>query len=327
MSSDVVAYNERQRLAQVVRDQMAPDASDAELAYFIAAGNRLGLSPLAGHIVLIGRYDKRLRRNVHRPQITIDGRRLIASRTGKLRGIEGPVWCGPRERGELIWREVWDDDERYPYCARCLVYVDGWTMPANGTTKWSEFAQRDNAGALTATWRQMPSHMLGKVAESLALRRAFADVIGAAEASIDALPDPVEDDSDRALRPVDSYAAEIAERVEALDADTRNALGVYLAAQRIAWPPETPGALRRVERWLDATAEQAEQADRARAAQDRDAEEPESTEPAADLRPESPQRAANESPGTSGPGSDQGRRATASHPSAGRLPIDTGRKA
>jgi hypothetical protein len=165
----------------VLRDQLAPEASDEELAFFAQVCARLELSPFADQIVLIGRYDSRLKRKVHRHQITVAGRRTLAARTGLLAGIEGPVWCGPRNpRGELEWREIWDDDEHTPYCARCLVHVKGWEVPANGTAKWSEFVVTDQAGVPTALWQKMPSHMLGKVAESMALRRAFPDVINPA---------------------------------------------------------------------------------------------------------------------------------------------------
>lgn len=160
-----------------IRDQMAPGASDEELAYFGAVCNRLGLTPFADQIVLIGRYDNRLKREVYRHQLTVAGRRALADRTGRLAGIEGPVWCGPRNRaGELEWRDLWDEDEP-PYCARVLVHVHGWQVPANGTAKWSEFAVKNKDGGLAPMWRSMPSHMLGKCAESLALRRAFPDAI------------------------------------------------------------------------------------------------------------------------------------------------------
>ncbi|HKE76480.1 MAG TPA: recombinase RecT [Acidimicrobiales bacterium] len=171
----------------VLREQLAPEATDIELAYFAAVCQRLDLSPWADQIVLVGRHDRRVGRKVHRHQITVAGRRALAVRTGKLAGIEGPVWCGPRERGELVWREVWDDDEP-PYCARVLVHVQGWVKPANGTAKWTEFAQFDSGGALLPLWARMPSHMLGKVAESMALRRAFPDVIDPAVVEFPATP-------------------------------------------------------------------------------------------------------------------------------------------
>lgn len=179
------------RSIAVLRDQLAPDASDAELQFFAQVCARLELSPFADQIVLIGRYDKRLGRKVHRHQITVAGRRTLAARTGRLVGIEGPVWCGPRERGELIWREVWDEDVP-PYCARVLVHVKDWQVPVNGTAKWDEFAQTDGANGLPLPlWRQMPSHMLGKVAESMALRRAFPDVI---EPALEGFPAAIDSD-------------------------------------------------------------------------------------------------------------------------------------
>jgi hypothetical protein len=180
---------------EVLRQQIAPDATDAELAYFAAVCARLDLDPFADQIVFIGRYNTKLRRKVHRHQVTVAGRRALASRTGRPYRVDGPVWCGPRnpKTGELEWRDVWDDDEHPPYCARCLVYFVEFTDPAaNGTVKWSEFAQFHD-GKLDSLWKQMPSHMLGKVAESLALRRAFPEAIDPAVLADLPMPDVVAD--------------------------------------------------------------------------------------------------------------------------------------
>jgi phage recombination protein Bet len=160
-----------------LREQLAPKATDAELVLFAQVCTNLDLNPFADQIVLVGRWDKRVGREVHRHQVTVAGRRAIAERTGELVGIVGPEWCGPRDaRGELAWLEVWDDDVP-PYCARVFVHRKGWVAPANGTAKWSEFVVTNQDGKPGPLWARMPSHMLGKVAESLALRRAFPDVI------------------------------------------------------------------------------------------------------------------------------------------------------
>ena len=157
MSTEIARYNAPSGITiETVKSQMAPDAPDDELAYFLAECRHRGLDPLAGHAVLIPRWDKRLRRNVYRGQVTVSGRRVIAARTGELAGIEGPVWCGPRVhaldcpgrcRGtgrlqfpdgevqdcpaqpELVWREVWDADDP-PYAARVLVHRRGWVVAA-----------------------------------------------------------------------------------------------------------------------------------------------------------------------------------------------------
>ena len=192
----------------LTRAPLAPRPPADELAWFDAMDEHLELDPFAGHIVLIPRWDGRVKRDVYRPQITVAGRRAIAARTGELVMIDGPVWCGPRNAaGDLDWLDVWDGDG-YPYAARCLVSRRGWDRPANGTAKWSEFAQFGKAGddgerKPLPVWAQMPSHMLGKVAESLALRRAFPEIsavvaglageedVGAvAEASTQELPTP-----------------------------------------------------------------------------------------------------------------------------------------
>ena len=162
----------------VLREQIAPEASNGELAYLSQVAQHLDLDPIAGQVVLIGRYDRRVGRKVHRPIVTAEGRHVIAERTGELVGIDGPEWCGPRlPDGTHTWLDVWDDDEP-PHAARAFVYRRD-RRPANGTVRWKEFAQRDSQGALFPTWALMPAHMLGKVAVSLALRRAFPGIVPA----------------------------------------------------------------------------------------------------------------------------------------------------
>ena len=160
----------------VLKDQLAPNATDDELRYLGAVAQRLGLDPIAGHIVLIPRWDSRLGRDVHRPQVTADGRLVLADRTGELEGFDGPEWCGPRNPdGSHTWLDVWEGDDP-PHAARVFVYRAG-RRPANGTVRWSEFAQRDRQGRLTGLWAKMESHMLGKVALSLGMRRAFPGIV------------------------------------------------------------------------------------------------------------------------------------------------------
>jgi phage recombination protein Bet len=194
---------------QEVKLLIAPKASEAEIRVYAQVCVRLQLDHFAGQICLMPFWDPQapndrggIGRYVHKHAITVAGRRVIASRTGLLDGIDGPVWCGPRvhapdcacggtgliddekpcKLGELVWREVWDDESDYPYAARCLVYVKGQSHAYNGTTKFSEFAQyhkKDGREVLMPRWEAMPSHMLGKTAEALALRRAFPEVAAA----------------------------------------------------------------------------------------------------------------------------------------------------
>ena len=95
----------------------------------------LSLDPFAGRIFLIGRRDRNAGKVIRRPQISVAGRRAIASRTGRLTAIDGPYWCGPRRfdrdgnKLPLEWLELWDDDDDYPYAARALVWPAGWRAP------------------------------------------------------------------------------------------------------------------------------------------------------------------------------------------------------
>jgi hypothetical protein len=165
------------RAIDELRDQIAPQAQDSELAYLAQVSKRLGLDPIAGHIVLIPRWDKRLNRMVNRPQITADGRLVLADRSGHLDGFTGPEWTGPRkDDGTHTWVDVWDD-EYPPHAARVFVYRRGRAHPVNGTVRWTEFAQLDSKGNVMPMWKQMPSHMLGKVALSLGIRRAFPGIV------------------------------------------------------------------------------------------------------------------------------------------------------
>jgi len=187
MSDDLERWQGGGLDVQTLRDNIAPEATDGELGFFAQVCRHVDLDPFAGQIYLIGRNQRVGRdkwRKVHKPQISVDGRLVIASRTGRLLGIEGPMWCGPRryssdgEKLPLVWDDLWDDDDMPPYAARALVHVAGWKVPANGTAKWSEFAVYEDADRrrLGRFWKDAPSHMLGKVALALALRRGFPEV-------------------------------------------------------------------------------------------------------------------------------------------------------
>lgn len=162
-------------------EQICPDADRFALEYAGEVSQRLGLSMFTSpaQIVLIGRYDSRVGKTVYRPQVTVDGRLALAVRTGKVVGLEGPHFTGPRSEwtdpvGQRVWIDVWDckDEGAYPRAARYLIHIDRYTRPVNGTAPWLEFAQRDKNHKLLPLWARMPTTMLAKAALSLGLRRS-----------------------------------------------------------------------------------------------------------------------------------------------------------
>jgi hypothetical protein len=173
----------RASVVDAVKRDFAKDAPDEIVAYFLRVADHRGLDPWAGEITLVPRKNKDGETSWHY-EVTLEGRRTIAQRTGRLRGIDGPYWCGPRQydadghKLPLDWVDLWDDDNETPYAARCFVWPADWKAPANGTVKWSEFAVWLDADhtKLGPFWKKYPSHMLGLRAESLALRRAFREV-------------------------------------------------------------------------------------------------------------------------------------------------------
>ena len=153
---------------RLIKDTIIPGASDDELALFVNQANRTRLDPFAKQIYSIKRYSSVTHSQVYQVQISIDGARLVAQRSGEYAGQTPTYWCG----ADGIWVDVWLQDVP-PKAAKVGVYRNGFVEALTAVALWDQYAVKDKEDKLTTMWKKMGSLMLGKCAEMLALRRAF----------------------------------------------------------------------------------------------------------------------------------------------------------
>lgn len=144
---------------ELIKNTIAKGATDNELQLFLAQCRRTGLDPFHRQIYFIKRG------GVGRAEVSIDGFRVVAERTGEQDGQECH-WCGT----DGVWLDVWVPKEP-PAAARVLVYRKGCSKPFPGVAKFVEY----NAGG--PMWTKMAANQIAKCAEALALRKAFPHLL------------------------------------------------------------------------------------------------------------------------------------------------------
>lgn len=146
---------------QTVKDVFAKGASDNELKLFLQTAKRTGLDPFARQIYCIKRYDSIVGSMVMSAQVSIDGFRLIADRTGRYVPSKEPTY-------------TFDADGNLESATAYLKkLVAGTWHEVSATAFFSEYVQTKKDGTPNSMWKKMPRLMLAKCAESLVLRKAF----------------------------------------------------------------------------------------------------------------------------------------------------------
>lgn len=144
------AYTQEQ--IELIKNTVAKGATIDEFKLFMVVAARSGLDPFTKQIHFVKRGGQGT------IQTGIDGYRTIAERTKTLAGIDDAIYN--------------TESEPHPNKATVTVYrlIDGQRISFTASARWSEYVPQAGQDFM---WKKMPYLMLGKVAEALALRKAF----------------------------------------------------------------------------------------------------------------------------------------------------------
>lgn len=130
-----------------------------EILAFVSVAQALGRNPFRREVYLVKRWDSDKRREVYTLQMGIDGWRSTAHETGMCDGISEAEY-------------EYDEDGNLKY-AVVSVWRKGCAHPFRHRVAYSEYVQKKKDGSPNRFWALMPHVMLGKCAETGALRKAF----------------------------------------------------------------------------------------------------------------------------------------------------------
>lgn len=156
---------------EVIQKQFFPaNVKPEEMEYCLAVASNLELNPITREIHFVERRAKVNGSWVTtiEPMVSRDGFLTIAHKSGQYAGLEVDVKI---EKIPTLKSGKWvmEDD----LVAICKVYRKDSNQATTAKVAYKEYVQRTKEGSPTKFWKNKPVTMLGKVAESQALRKAF----------------------------------------------------------------------------------------------------------------------------------------------------------
>lgn len=150
VKKDTAPYTNEQ--IELIRNTVAKGATPDEFKLFMVVAARSGLDPFTKQVHFVKRAGQGT------IQTGIDGYRAIAERTKTLAGIDDAAYDS--------------EDKPHPNKASVTVYrlIEGTRVSFTASARWNEYVPNQGQDFM---WKKMPYLMLGKVAEALALRKAF----------------------------------------------------------------------------------------------------------------------------------------------------------
>lgn len=159
-------------LDQMMRSDPNIQPTPEEVMHFLYVARERKLNPLLGQIHCIYRKNNKAGRMIPTHQVSIDGFRAIANRSGSYapgRATTFEYSDPPKKIGNKL----------IPFSATAYAvkYVQGHPHEFSTTVYWDEYAQYYN-GELMGLWKTHPHVMLGKCAEAANLRRGWPEDLG-----------------------------------------------------------------------------------------------------------------------------------------------------
>jgi len=147
-----IYFSEAEKITIV--ETVASKLTVPQVKIFFYQCQALGLNPLLNEICAVPYMDRQTGKSTLSIQVMRDGFLTIAHRSGKFAGIESGVYEADEKRKTMAgWAKVYHKDFEHP------VYQE------------ADFNEYNNAR--NTLWSTKPKTMIKKVAESMALRKAF----------------------------------------------------------------------------------------------------------------------------------------------------------